>query len=226
MYNATTLIGLCFLLLPGCVATNSSPSPSPSQDSPAKVKVLLNPHPDEVCIAVQVASAVPGSGDKKGEIQITIINRLDEEVFVNVTGFDSLSYSFSYQSTDDNGFAATSGGGAFIAFPDNTHMLKRLHATVTANGAKGDAEHGGIGFVEDTGKTGGTAGGKRFTCACAKAHITGKIGDEKTDLKSWVGRAERHGATMTVRIPIAGYLRNSGRAFSEMVEVPVTISGG
>lgn len=214
MKTAKVAVGVVFLFLAGCSSLQTSPSPEPSSSgsstlpsrSDSEVKVLLNPQSDEACIAVIVNPTVRATGDKKGEVQITIINLLDEEVFIEVTEFDSLSFYFSYRSVDGKAFASLSGGGAFTAFPDNTRLLKRLHTTV----------------VDDK--------GKRFTCACARAHIRGKLGDARTDLKDCI---HRPGAKTTVSIPVTGYLRNSGRVFSEYIRVtieitdrPETIDGG
>lgn len=76
------------------------------------------------------------------EFKVLIVNRLLEEVFVEVTGLGEASISIE----GDAGFMSIGGGR--IAFPDNIPLLKRLHATRVSKD------------------------GKRLTCGCALVTVT------------------------------------------------------
>lgn len=127
---------------------------------------------------------IPFRGDGAGQIPISVVNLLDKEVFIEVTGVESLSYSLEPWN---GGYCG--GGGGFTIFPDNANLLKRLHATHYTNG-------------------------KGFTCGCCIAVINGKLGAQALAF----GRARG-----TVTVWIRGFYRNSGKYFSESIELPIEL---
>jgi len=177
------------LLLAGCKSVRS-------QTDNAEVPILLDGKDGRTGILLKVNDTVLASGKREGEVRITIINRLEEEVFIAVTGFDCLGHDLTLFDKEGNETGWAGGGGDYMVFPDNTHHLKRLHGS-----SRG----------ED---------GKRFTCGCSIAFITGKLDLEDLDLKEWIG------AKAMVSIPISGYLRTNGQHFSEIVDVPIEIVDG
>ena len=56
--------------------------------------------------------------------------------------------------------------------------------------------------------------GKKFTCGCCITRINGKLDDEALD----AGRAR---GTVTLRL--SGFYRNSGKHFSESVDLPIEL---
>ncbi len=76
-----------------------------------------------------------------------ITNLLEEEVFVELPS--DLSVSYSYEGPEGPGGSA-GGGGIFTVFPDNVHLLKRLHASSYKTG-------------------------ERFTCGCAAVTSTATV---------------------------------------------------
>jgi hypothetical protein len=95
----------------------------------------------------------------------------------------------------DGLIAESLGSGATkLLFPDNSGLLKRLHACQ---------------YLE----------GKARPCGCALAKLQGTIGDadDSLDLKTVLG------AKGTVSLPIRGFFRSNGKAFSEEVKVPILI---
>ncbi len=88
------------------------------------IVILQDPASKEKGLLVTCPRTIPFNGAKAGQIPIQVINRLDEEVFLEVTGHESLDYALE---TWEGG--STSGGGGVVIFPDNTQLLKRLHAT-------------------------------------------------------------------------------------------------
>lgn len=84
----------------------------------------------------------PGVETENVEFKVLIVNRLLEEVFVEVTQLGEASITIE----GDAGFMST--GGSRIFFPDNIPLLKRLHATTVSEN------------------------GKRFTCGCALVTVS------------------------------------------------------
>lgn len=148
------------------------------------IALLLDPQSDKKGLLVTCPSKIPLNGEDAGKVPIRVINLLDEEVFLEVTGSESLSYLLN---SWDGGFSG--GGGGATNFPDNTNLLQRLHATSYKDG-------------------------KRFTCGCCSAKISGKLGPEALDM----GRARG-----TVSVRIRGFYRNSGKRFSEYVDLPIEL---
>lgn len=109
------------------------------------IPVLSDPKSDKKGLLVTCPSQIPLKGPNAGKVPIQVINFLEEEVFVEVTGSESLGYSLKHW---DGGISG--GGGSFRIFPDNTNLLKRLHATSYRDG-------------------------KRFTCGCCFATINGTL---------------------------------------------------
>ena len=188
-YIAVVLLSSSLLLVAGCTSLQS-------QADNVEVPILLDGENGRAGILVKVNDTVPASGKRAGEVRITIINRLEEEVFVAVTGFDCLGHDFTLFDNEGNETGWAGGGGAYAVFPDNTHHLKRLH------GSSRDED------------------GKVFTCGCCVAFITGKLALDDLDLKEWIG------ADAKVSIPINGYLRRNGQHFYEIVDVPIEIVDG
>ncbi|MBN1908594.1 MAG: WG repeat-containing protein [Pirellulales bacterium] len=127
---------------------------------------------------------VPFKGDKAGKILIRITNLLEAEVFVEVEGNESPGYSLE---SWDGGFA--SGVGSMWVFPDNTYLLKRLHASRYS-------------------------GDKRITCGCCMAMIVGQLDESALEM----GRARG-----TISLDIRGFYRNTGKSFSESIELPIEL---
>jgi hypothetical protein len=109
------------------------------------IVVLTDPDSKEKGLLISWPKKIPFKGENAGKLPIRVSNLLDEEVFLEVTETESLSYSLDYWS---GGFAG--GGGSFTIFPDNTNLLKRLHATSYSKG-------------------------KRFTCGCCGARINATL---------------------------------------------------
>lgn len=145
MNRTGTLLLPLILLAAGCAV----PRVKTGSAAPVEVPILLAPNARESGILVRVDSPVPALGPHMGEVQIVVQNRLEEEIFLEVTGFDSLGYDLR----DKNGGLAI-GGGRFVFFPDNTQYLKRLHASSRRRD------------------------GTLFSCGCAMAYIKGKLAEK------------------------------------------------
>lgn len=109
------------------------------------IVVLTDPESKEKGLLITWLKKIPFKGENAGKVPIRVTNLLDEEVFLEVTGLESLSYSLDHW---DGGFSG--GGGSSTIFPSNTNLLKRLHASSYSDG-------------------------KRFTCGCCGAKINGKL---------------------------------------------------
>jgi hypothetical protein len=185
---------LCSNLLLAIALSGCSSLPVAEVPESADVPVFLAGTAQTNGIGVSVRSPVYTSGTNAGLVQITVANLLEEEVFLEVTGFDDLGYTI--ESTDPDEIYYTGGGGSITVFPDNTHMLKRLHGSTR---------------MKD---------GSLATCGCAVAFIRGKVNfgppdvDVPTETK------------VTITIPIAGYLRSNGKHFWGSVEVPIETREG
>ena len=148
------------------------------------ITLLTDPDSQKKGLLVTCPSKIPLTGENAGKVPIRVVNLLDEEVFLEVTGSESLSYSLEHWNGGSSG-----GGGSFTIFPDNTNLLKRLHASSYRDG-------------------------KIFTCGCCITRINGRLDPDVLD----VGRAR---GTVTVRI--RGFYRNSGKYFSESVDLPIEL---
>ena len=150
------LLGALFLL-PGCLP----PRTLPPQSEDVEIKVFTDKQTDEAGILVQVTSPVSASGDKMGEVRITIVNHLEEEVFVEVTGFDRIGYEFGRLDAegDETAWALHSN----LVFPGNTYLLKRLQGAWRLNNRE------------------------RVTCGCSVAFIEGRLDTRGIDLREWIG---------------------------------------
>lgn len=176
-------------LLSGCTA----PPAATTRPGEADVAVFTRAEPGRGGILVEVAGPVHVSGAKAGQVPIQITNLLTEEVFVEVTGFDDLAWEFKRGEIGSGSNRFSFGGGGKIMLPDNTRLLKRLHA------AQVDKE------------------GRIGQCGCAVHFTTGQIGCPPGELKKWIG------ADTKVRVPVVGYLRRNGREFSVTLEIPIQL---
>ncbi len=116
------------------------------------IKVFNDRECNDKGLLVTCTRKVPRAGENAGKIIIQVVNLMEEEVFLEVTDFESLGYSVE---TRGGGYAGS--GGSFTFFPDNTHLLKRLHATSYSNG-------------------------KPFTCGCCMTQIKGSLAPEALEL--------------------------------------------
>ncbi|WFB37497.1 hypothetical protein P3T73_06960 [Kiritimatiellota bacterium B12222] len=105
---------MAILFLTGC-ATSSL------RESEEGVTILTDPKAKETGIFVKVNSNVTATGDGIGEVNILFVNLMEEEVFLEITGFDSLGWELN---TGPEG-----SGGVEWVFPDNINHLKRLHGS-------------------------------------------------------------------------------------------------
>jgi hypothetical protein len=103
---------LAILFFTGCAT--SSP-----KESEVGVTILTDPKAKESGIFVKVNSNITATGDGIGEVYILFVNLMEEEVFLEITGFDSLGWKLN------SGFGGS--GGVEWVFPDNMNHLKRLH---------------------------------------------------------------------------------------------------
>lgn len=149
------------------------------------IRILTDRRDKVKGLLVTCPSKIPFRGKGAGEIPISVVNLLAEEVFLEVTEVQSLGYSLKLW----NGGFSMGGGGGRIMFPDNTNLLKRLHAT-------------GYGKEE------------KFTCGCCVTRINGMLDSDALD----AGRARG-----TVTVSIRGFYRNSGKRFSESVDLPIEL---
>lgn len=148
------------------------------------VKLLTDPKDQSRGLLILHNRQVAAKGEQAGALNLTVTNCLEEEVFLNVSGFESIGCILD--SADGGVFA---GGGGFILSPDNVGLLKRLHASTYKNQ-------------------------QRFTCGCATARIKGKLMEGAVTM----GRARGHATVI-----ISGFYRNNGRAFSELIDLPIEI---
>lgn len=140
---------------------------------------------------------ISASGKKHETVLFTVMNLLEEEVFLTVQGLEFTAIGYTIEKEDKDDLVKFEvGGGLGVFFPDNTGLLKRLHACA----------------YDETGKA--------RPCGCSIAGIVGTIGgsdDDDLDLSKWVG------AKCTVTLPIKGYFRANGKEFSTSVEMPIRI---
>ncbi|QTN33443.1 WG repeat-containing protein [Akkermansiaceae bacterium] len=148
------------------------------------IRILTKISGDEKGLLVTCPPKIPFQGKGAGEIPISVVNLLEEEIFLEVPEVQSLSYSLKHWS---GGFSG--GGGSRIIFPDNANLYKRMHATSYGKG-------------------------KKFTCGCCITRINGKLDDDALD----AGRAR---GSVTLRLE--GYYRNSGKHFSESIDLPIEL---
>lgn len=109
------------------------------------ILLLNDPATTEAGLVVTCPKKINCKDEKTVKIAIRVLNLLEDEVFISVTGFGSLGCSLEFW---DGGFYI--GGGSFTLFPDNTQSLKRLHAATRI-------------------------GDKRSTCGCCLSTINAEI---------------------------------------------------
>jgi hypothetical protein len=166
----TNLLLFTFLFLfTGCFSLQT---PSRAKSKEVDVQIITDSKSKEAGIHVRLYSPVYATGDNAGEVNISIVNLLEEEVFIEVTGLGKLGYSFRRFDKDGEIMAMAGGSGSFTVFPDNTRLLKRLH------GASKDKN------------------GKLGTCGCGFTTIKGKLKD-KLDLKKWIGADTKISVSIT-----------------------------
>ena len=114
---------LLFMML--AVSATQLLAEEPKPDPPT-IKLFSDESTDEEGLLILLKQKdYPGVKTEKIEFEIQIVNRLLEEVFVEVTELGDAHMCF------DGGMMGWSG----IAFPDNRPLLKRLHAA-TMSGKK------------------------------------------------------------------------------------------
>lgn len=164
-----------------------------SPDERQPIGVFINEAPAKEGLSVEV---LPDEKKKSDSQSLHFV--------LHVTNLFSDEIFLTVTEFDDIGFSlkektatmnrGMSSGGGKIVFPDNVGLLKRLHGSIGSNG--------------DT----------TVTCGCCVAAIPISISaHEGTSFSEWAG------IPGSLRIPIKGYFRSTGREFSEYVEVPFIV---
>jgi hypothetical protein len=131
--------------------------------------------------------AVYASSNESFKVTFGVMNMATQEVFLSVTGFSNLGYYIH-----DNSRLRTGSPGSLVCFPDNTQLLKRLHAARVIQG-------------------------ETNACGCAIADIQGTVRLRKGTLEQWLGHR------IEVRLPLIGFVRDTGESFFEEVYIPFEI---
>ncbi len=93
-------------------------------ERPPTIRLLTDPQSNEKGLLVTCERQVAITGPHAGEVNIRVWNYLEEEVFLAVTGYESLGCTL--ESKDGSSY----GGGGSFSLIDNIALLKRLHASV------------------------------------------------------------------------------------------------
>ena len=133
--------------------------------------------------------AVYASSNESFNVSFGVMNMATQEVFLSVTGFSNLGY---YIHDIRHSRLRTGSPGSSVCFPDNTQLLKRLHAARVIQG-------------------------ETNACGCAIADIQGTVRLRKGTLEQWRGHI------IEVRLPLIGFVRDTGEAFFEDVYIPFDI---
>lgn len=200
-----TKVFTIFMLI--SIVTGCSTSPAPiekntDQDPAEKTftpKILLSGDEPGQGIGVLIPKTIDATGPNAGKVNFTLVNWItSDEVFIRVTGYDSLWATVEGKSTNVplNGDEVTLPNIAWSSvsvtvFPDNTNHYKRLHKASTSKP------------------------GERITCGCAIAWINSKIDVDR--LESFIG------GTADISLDVDGYMRSTGKSFSDSVSVKLKI---
>jgi hypothetical protein len=95
-----------------------------AEEANPSIKILIGKDAKGKGLRVTYPSKIPFEGEGAGEIPLTVVNLLEDDVFLEVTGNESCGASLDYWN---GGFFG--GGGSFTIFPGNTNLLKLVHAT-------------------------------------------------------------------------------------------------
>ena len=166
-YSIFLLLGV-LVVLTGCASLEIWPL----QSDETEVKFLLDTDSNEPGILVMIDTPINASADNAGEINITVVNLMKDEIFVEVTDFNNLGHEFIKEG--DNEEAWSGRGGEYGTFPDNMKLLKRLH------GASRNEN------------------GELSTCNCGIAKFKGKMDLRDIDLREWVGADTKVWVPITV----------------------------
>ena len=173
-------------------SNNAKNAPMPE----ASVTVHLTPGGTGEGLRLIYPTHISASSARPVEFRFLVVNLLKEEIFLEVTGHDDLKYEVHnvVGEAEMPPLEADSGGGSVVGFPDNTQLLKRLHA---------------CSYSKD---------GKPFPCDCATAVIAGKIDfDKDLNLKGRVG------SKMTIGVSLVGFYRATGKQFHAAANLAVEI---
>lgn len=201
-YALHLALALCFAAEGFAQQTNATPPRPASRGS-----VLVQIDPTQPGKGLNVVASIKVSAASRWPVRfsVSVVNLLEEEVLLTVEGIElaNLRYELERQVPEgtieglpEGAIEEWPGSGVTHKsfFPDNTGLLKRLHACQYKDG-------------------------EARPCGCAVARIQGAFGDEDDplNLKTVIGA---HGR---LTIPIRGYFRANGKAFAMDVEVPFTV---
>ncbi len=122
------------------------------EEQEPSIRLITDPESKEKGLVVTCHDKVYAKGKNAGLVWIAVANSLEEEVFLEVTDFELGGYDI--ESKDGSWCSAM--GVQMIGFPDNTRLLKRLHAS-------------------------SYNGGSRLTCGCAVTRLKGTLGADVLD---------------------------------------------
>jgi hypothetical protein len=185
------------------VASIGSPSLSqdtrqPSAQAHARTATLVLPSDASGDKGLSIVGPVEVHASEQWpvKVSITVVNLLEEEVFLAVEGLElsRLHYEVNLELPGGGDMEYLGSGGTVAVFPDNTALLRRLHACQ---------------YQDD----------KPRPCGCAMATLQASIGDRDDDLNLHTAI----GCQGTMTVPIKGYFRATGKAFSEAAKVPIII---
>jgi hypothetical protein len=190
-------VGFVVLLVSSAKAQQSSATVRQPADKKS-VLVQIDPAVRDKGLNVVGPIRVSAKDGWPAGFAVTVVNLLEEEVFLTVRSVElqNLGYRLAHELSDGMFMGIAGSGSAPSAMcPDNTGLLKRLHA---------------CSYKE----------GRPLPCGCAVARVQGTLGDadDSLDLSTAVG------SKGTVTLPIKGYFRANGEEFSKDVEIPILIT--
>ena len=162
----------------------------------ASVTVHLTPEGTDEGLRLIYPTQISASSARPVDFRFLVVNLLKEEIFLEVTGYDDLRYEVSnvVENEDMPPLEAGSGGGSVVGSPNNSQLLKRLHA---------------CSYFKDS---------KPHPCGCAMAVIVAKI-----DLNKELNLKEHVDSKMTVGVSLIGYYRATGKQFQATANLAVKI---
>jgi len=157
VFSSKIVVYVPMILLSAAVIVYGAAKGEKTTTTPeASVTVHLTPEGTDEGLRVVYPKQISAGSASPSKFPLLVINLLKDEVFLEVTGMDDLSYEIDVPGE------LVAGGGPIIVFPDNTHLLKRLHACSYHDG-------------------------KACPCGCAMAPIAATINFDDVKLKDLVG---------------------------------------
>ena len=165
-----------------------------AKEPPQSIKVFQDESPAIEGLSVRLSLDKSKESDIKHlYFVLTVVNLFSDEIFLCVTDYESVSFTLE-EHTSTVFRIMSSGGATGATFPDNTQLLKRLHAAL------------------------GTQNNSTITCACCQATIPISISMDRDG-----GFSEWAGFSGVITIPIQGFFRSSGTEFGESIKVPFVV---